>query len=73
VTKSKAKQPPTVSEALRAAIEESGGSLYRVAKDAKISYATLHRFVNGQRSLSMDALEKLCASLGLELRPKKGH
>ena len=71
MSKSKAKRPPTVSEALRSAIEKSGLSLYRVAKDARIGYASLYRFIHGQRSLSMEALDKLCVSLGLQLQPKQ--
>jgi transcriptional regulator with XRE-family HTH domain len=70
--KGKVKQAETVSEVLRAAIERSGLSLYRVAKNAGVGYTTLHRFMHRERSLSMEALDKLCASLGLELQSKKG-
>jgi hypothetical protein len=70
VSKSKPKRAQTVSGALRTAIEESGRSLYRVAKDARLGYATVYRFMHGQRSLSMEALDKLCASLELDLQPK---
>jgi transcriptional regulator with XRE-family HTH domain len=65
------KQAGTVSETLRTAIEKSGLTLYRVAKNAGVGYTTLHRFMNRERSLSMEALDKLCASMRLELQPKK--
>jgi transcriptional regulator with XRE-family HTH domain len=57
----------TMSETLRRTILDSGQTLYRVSKDSGVSYATLHRFVTGQRAVSMAALDKLCAYLGLKL------
>lgn len=59
----------TVSETLRKAIENSDLTLYRVAKDAGIGYATLHRFMHGERAVSMEVLDKLCWYMELELRP----
>ncbi len=70
--KAKVRKAATVSEVLRMEIEQSGLSMYRVAKNAGIGYTTLHRFIHRERSLSMEALDKLCASMGLELQPKKG-
>ena len=58
---------PTVSDALRRAIRDSGVTLYRVAKDSGVSYPAVHRFVSGKRSLSLDAVDKLCKYLGLKL------
>jgi hypothetical protein len=63
----KKKPKPVVSEALRQAIKNCGLSLYRVAKDAPVGYASLHRFMNGERSISLDVFDRLCESLGLEL------
>jgi plasmid maintenance system antidote protein VapI len=68
--KSKVRKTATVSEVLRTEIEESGLSLYRVAKNAGVGYTTLHRFIHRERSLSMEALNKLCVSMGLELQQK---
>lgn len=64
------KARPTVSEALRKAIRDSGLSLYRVAKDAGIGYASLHRFMSSERTVSLDVFDKLCEALDLELRAK---
>jgi len=63
--------PATVSEQLRQAILDSGLTLYRVAKDASVGYASLHRFVSGERTISQDVLDRLCASLDLVLRPAR--
>jgi hypothetical protein len=56
-----------VSETLRQAVRESGLTLYRVAKDSGVSYATLHRFMARGRALSLDGVDKLCKYLGLKL------
>ncbi len=66
------KRAVTVSQLLRVTIRDSGKTLYRVAKDSGVSYPALHRFVVGKRSLSMPALDRLCAYLGLELRKREG-
>ena len=65
--KSKTGKPTSVSESLCLAILADERSLYRVAKDAKIGYASLWRFVHGKRSLSVPALDRLCHDLGLRL------
>jgi hypothetical protein len=62
--KKKARLP--VSEALRQAIQDSGLSLYRVAKGADIGYASLHRFMSGEWAVSLDVFDRLCESLGLD-------
>jgi hypothetical protein len=67
----KRKTSQLASDTLRSTIETSGLSLYRVAKNAGLSYSVVHRFMHEKRSLSMQAFDKLCASLQLELQPKK--
>ena len=59
----------TVSEQMRKAIEQSGMSRYAICKVTGIDKATLSRFMAG-RGLSMEALDRLCRFLGLELKPK---
>jgi hypothetical protein len=61
----------TVSESLRNAIQASQGSLYRLAKDSGIGYASLHGFMNGDRTLSLEVVDKLCQVLGLVLQEGK--
>jgi transcriptional regulator with XRE-family HTH domain len=60
-----------LSEALRAAIRSRGETMYRVAKDSGVPYATLHRFLAGKRSVSLEVFEKLCEYLNLELKERE--
>jgi DNA-binding Xre family transcriptional regulator len=60
-----------ISDQLRAAIEAEEVTFYRIAKDAGVDWGTLQRFVDGTRpNIRIDTVDKLCESLGLELRPK---
>ncbi len=57
---------------LRGAIETSGVSLYRVAKDSGVPYAVVYRFASGERQIKMDAADKLADYFGMRLtRPKR--
>ena len=57
---------------LRSAIETSGVTLYRIAKDSGVPYAVVHRFASGERQIKMDAADKLAAYFGMRLtRPKR--
>jgi transcriptional regulator with XRE-family HTH domain len=67
-----------LTEQVRKAIEISGKTRYRIAKETGISEVTLCRFASGKRGLSMEALDKIGENLGLEItfsrkpRKKKG-
>jgi transcriptional regulator with XRE-family HTH domain len=52
---------------LRAAVAETGESLYAVAKRAGISYAILHRFMAGKRSINLETADQISKALGLTL------
>lgn len=54
---------------LREAFEASGLSRFELARQAGVSYAIVHRFIAGQRDVKLETASKLCAVLGLELRP----
>ena len=60
-------------EQIRSAIETSGKTRYRIAKEAGIAQSQLSRLVSGERGLTMETAEKLAGSLGLEIivRPKR--
>ena len=60
---------PTLSESLRAAIEDSGLTMYRVAKDAGLDFTVVSRFCHGQRDIRLETADRLAEYLGLELRP----
>lgn len=53
------------------AINESGQSLYALAKATGIQKSALGRFVSGKQSLRLDRVDLLAAHLGLAL-VKKG-
>ena len=61
---------------LRQAVQNSGLSLYAVAKGSGIAYQVLHRFARGERDLTLETASKLADYFGMRLtrprRPKKG-
>jgi len=61
-----------LSDQLRAAVRNCGETRYAIAKATGIDQSTLSRFVNGERGLSMDAMDTLGEYLGLELVTKRG-
>jgi molybdenum-dependent DNA-binding transcriptional regulator ModE len=65
--KSKAK---TIAATLLEAIQQSGESLYRIAKDTEMPYSRIHDFVNGKGNLALENVEKLCEYFGLGLGPR---
>jgi len=65
------KKARTLSDVLRKAIDESGLSLYRIAKDTRITSQSLLRFRRGDQSLRLDKADALAAYLGLELTHKR--
>jgi len=66
---SKSKPQPTLTDALRAAIERSGLTVYRIGKATQIDSANLGRFVRGELSVRLDKADRLAAYLGLHLVP----
>ena len=64
-----------VSDQLRQAIDDSGLTRYRIAKETGISESTLGQFYNGHRGLSMNALNALGEFLDLKIvlgrKPRK--
>jgi transcriptional regulator with XRE-family HTH domain len=66
---SKAKPKPTMTDVLRAAVEESGVTQYKIAQDTGILATALGRFMRGESSLRLDKADALAAYLGLRLVP----
>ena len=67
----KRKKEPTLEEQLKAEIEASGLSNYRIGIMANVSTGVLDRFVSGERTLRLPTAGRICAALGLELRMKR--
>jgi len=66
-----------ITEQIRQAIKDCGITRYRIAQERGISESTLSQFFNGNRGLSMEALDAIGQYLELEVvfrRPptKKG-
>ena len=59
-----------LSDQIRQAVDASGLSRYRIAKDLGISESTMSRFMSGKGGLSMDYLDRLAELLELNLAPK---
>lgn len=65
----------SIADQLRRAIDESGLSRYQIAKETGIDESALAKFYNGQRGLSMSALNSLgeCLQLTIILGRKTGQ
>lgn len=66
---------PKLSYQIRAAVEASGVSGYRISAETGIDKAALSRFLSGERGLSMESLDLLAGYLELKIvspdRPKQ--
>jgi len=65
------KSKSTTSDVLRAAIQDSGLSAYRISKDTGLVVTSIIRFVDGETSLRLDKADVLAEYLGLELVKKR--
>ena len=68
---SRKRKAKKVSDQIRAAIESSGVSIYRIAAETGIDKSALSRFMSGERGLSTTALDSLGEFLGLEIVVRK--
>ncbi len=62
-----------MTETLKRAIQESTETVAAIAREAGIPQPVLHRFVAGERDLTMKTAEKLVIYFDLELRSKKAE
>jgi len=61
-----------LQDQLRQAVEDSGLTLYRIAKDSGIAYQVLHRFARGERDLTLETASRLADYFEMRLtRPKR--
>ena len=58
-----------LSDRLRRSMDESGLSLYRIAKDTETNYSTIHQFVTGRRGLYLTTAGKIFDYLGWKMEP----
>jgi plasmid maintenance system antidote protein VapI len=57
-----------MGEALKKAIENSGKTVAEIAREAGVVQPVLHRFVKGERDLTLRTADKLAAYFGMELK-----
>ena len=60
-----------LTDQLRQAIDAADRTRYRLALDAGIDHATMSRFMNGKGGFSMEVLDAIADTLGLELVVKR--
>ena len=58
-------------ETLREAIKGSGLNITRLAELSGVDKGQISRFVNEERTLTLESAEKIAKVLKLELKPKK--
>jgi plasmid maintenance system antidote protein VapI len=59
----------SITRKLRSAIEESGLTPYAIAKTSNLDLASISRFVNIERGLTLDSASKIAKTLMLRLEP----
>ena len=66
----KKKQRLSLSDELRQAVERSGVSRYSIWQQAGIDQGSLSKFMDGERGLGMESIDKLADLLGLHIVAK---
>ena len=61
------KAKPTMTDVLKDAIERSGLTRYRIARDSGVLQSSLSRFMKGERTVRLGKADVLAAYLGLRL------
>jgi hypothetical protein len=61
----------TVTDQLKRFITATRLNLHQVSQSSGVAPSQLYRFMAGERTLAGDAIDKLCASLGLRLVPER--
>jgi hypothetical protein len=56
-----------LSDEIRKAIRRSGKSIYRIGQHARVAEWSLYKFMKGEVGLSMGALDRLAAYLGVKV------
>ena len=59
----------SMEETIRERFQKSGLSIKKLTDLAGTPYSAVHAFLNFQSTITLPTADKLCAVLGLELRP----
>lgn len=60
-----------LADTLRQAIVDSGLTVYAIAKGSSVSQPVVHRFMAGERDLTLGTASRLCTYLKLRLTPSE--
>lgn len=60
-----------VTAAVQQAIEDRGLSLYELARRTGVDHGALSRFLRGERTLTLESVDKLAAELRLTVRHRR--
>jgi len=63
----KANPDNELANAIRAAFQESGWSIKRLAEESGVPYSSCHGFAVGTRDVSTGVASRLCRALGLQV------
>ncbi len=58
---------PKLSDQVRAAVEASGVTAYRICADTGMDKAALSRFLSGERGLSLESLDTLAGYFEMKI------
>lgn len=56
------------ADLIRTTAKRDGRTTYAIARDSGVNSAVVGRFLKGERDVTIKTAEKLCRTLGLELR-----
>lgn len=65
------KKQTDLANGLREAFEASDMNRLELSRRSGVSYSVVHRFIAGERDLTLGTASKLAGVLGLELKPKR--
>ena len=65
------RQRVKLSDQIRQAVDASGKSRYRIAKELGIAESTVSRFMSSKGGLSLDNLDALADLLDLDIKARK--
>ena len=63
----------SLSDEIREAVDASGMSRYRIAKELDIAESTMSRFMSGKGGLTLKLLDRLAELLGLHITVEVDH
>lgn len=67
----RSKSPESITDQLKAIIDDSGLSWYAIAKGAGIDQSAMQRFMHGERDLRLSSVDKLAEFFNLHLAKRR--